>query len=266
MDKTLEYKVFATEFKAAGDKGEYEGHFSVFNNLDDGDDVMHEGSFAKTIAERGPRVKVFYAHDWMKLIGPAPTVLKEDPIGLYAQGRLTLESFWGKEAWALMKDNALNEGSIGYEPVKWDYEAKDGNDEWNRIRHLREVKLYEISPVPLGMNALSSIAAMKAALAQNGHRPQGATPGDTPAEKPDADPVAWWAEKCAAAAKELTALKTAVTAQNKSVLRPAVEAMRAALEMTHEMMADESKPKRADTAALAKRLRAAESALALINH
>lgn len=161
MDDKLEYKVAPTEFKATGDAGQYEGHFAVFGNLDDGRDVSHPGMFLKTIAERGPRVKVFYAHDWMKLIGPAPEVLAEDSMGLMAKGRLTLDSFWGKEAWALMKDGALNEGSFGYEAVKFDYESLPGDI---MVRNLREVKLYEISPVPLGMNALTQIRAVKAAV------------------------------------------------------------------------------------------------------
>ena len=161
MDDKLEYKVAPTEFKAMGDAGQYEGHFAVFGNMDDGRDISHPGMFLKTIAERGPRVKVFYAHDWMKLIGPAPEVLQEDSMGLMAKGRLTLDAFWGKEAWALMKDGALTEGSFGYEAVKFDYERLPTEI---MVRNLREVKLYEISPVPLGMNALTQIRAVKAAV------------------------------------------------------------------------------------------------------
>lgn len=152
----MEYKIFGAEFKAQGDKGEYEGYFSIFGNVDDGGDVVHPGAFAKTIQERGRRIKVFYAHDWSKLIGPPPEVLREDTRGLYAKGRLTLESFWGREAWALMKDGALTEGSIGYETVAGKIEVDE-----NGVRHLREVKLYEISPVPLGMNALTELRAVK---------------------------------------------------------------------------------------------------------
>jgi len=163
MDEAMEFKACPIEFKAVGDKGEYEGHFSVFGNVDDGNDMMHEGAFAKTLAERGNRVKVFYMHDWTKLIGPSPKTLKEDAIGLFAAGRLTLNSFWGNETFALLRDGALNEGSIGYEAVKWDIESvSDGRP----IRHLREVRLYEISPVPLGMNALTQIRAVKSAALQ----------------------------------------------------------------------------------------------------
>lgn len=257
MKGEMEYKAFQVEFKATGDKGEYEGHFSVFGNIDDGLDVMHEGAFAKTIAERGKRVKVFYAHDWMKLIGPAPDVLKEDAIGLFAQGRLTLESFWGKEVWALMKDNALNEGSIGYLPVKYDYEVPEGKTEWERVRHLREVMLYEISPVPLGMNALSSVQALKAALAPSLSQGERGIRGSE-------DPVAWWAEKAAAVARELSALKdVAVTPENKTKVASAAAEMRRALDDVQNLTAaEEPQPKMVHSSLLVKRLRAAELALA----
>lgn len=155
----MEYKIFGAEFKAQGDRGEYEGYFSIFGNVDDGGDVIHKGAFTKTLQERARRVKVFYAHDWSKLIGPPPEVLTEDEKGLYAKGRLTLDSFWGREVWALMKDGALTEGSIGYEAVK----AEPGEVDGQRVRHIREVKLYEISPVPLGMNALTELRAVKSA-------------------------------------------------------------------------------------------------------
>jgi HK97 family phage prohead protease len=153
----MEYKVCATEFKATA-KGAFEGHFAVWGNVDDGGNVSHRGMFLKTIAERGRRVKVFYAHDWTKLIGPAPDVLQEDSSGLYAAGHLTLDSFWGREVWALMKDGALTEGSFGYEAVKFDFEKVSADEV---VRHLREVKLYEISPVPLGMNALTQVGLVK---------------------------------------------------------------------------------------------------------
>lgn len=151
--KGLQYKAYPVEFKA-GDKGIYEGYFSIFGNQDDGGDVMMAGAFAKTIAERAARIKVFFGHDWSKLIGPPPDVLQEDSKGLYAKGRLTLGSFWGNEAWQLMKDGALKEGSIGFENMVSDWDQRG-------VRFLKEVKLYEISPVPLGMNSLTEVQAVK---------------------------------------------------------------------------------------------------------
>ena len=155
----MEYKAVPTEFKAM-DQGEYEGHFAVFNNLDDGDDISHPGMFTKTLQERRNRIKVFMAHDWSKLIGPPPKHIEEDNKGLFAAGRLTLDSFWGGEAFALMRDKALTEGSFGYKATRMDFENIDDVN----VRHLREVMLLEISPVPLGMNPLTNVEAVKAAL------------------------------------------------------------------------------------------------------
>lgn len=153
----MEYKSTPLEIKAEGDEGVVAGMFSIFGNVDDGGDIIHKGAFTKTIQQRGNRVKVFYMHLWDRLIAPPPDVLKETDTGLFAQLNLVLDSFWGKEAWTLIKAGALTEGSIGYEsmPARVDFDD-DGN------RNLREVKLFEISPVPLGMNPLTAIRAIKA--------------------------------------------------------------------------------------------------------
>lgn len=157
-EQAMEYKAAPSEFKAAaGDEGIYEGHFSIFGNVDDGLDVIHPGAFKDTLVERAGRIKVFYGHDWDKLIGPSPETLNEDSLGLYAKGRLVLKTFWGNEVWELMKAKALTEGSFGYRTL-------DYSDAPNGVRHITRVKLYEISPVPLGMNPLTELRAVKAAL------------------------------------------------------------------------------------------------------
>lgn len=150
----MEYKSVSQEIKAEGDEGVVSGHYSIFGNVDDGEDRMHPGAFAKTIKERSKRVKVFFGHDWGKLIAPPPEVLQEDSTGLFAKYNIVLKSFWGREAWELIKAGAMTEGSFGFEAVKFDYDEKG-------VRDLREVKLFEISPVPLGMNPLTSIRAIK---------------------------------------------------------------------------------------------------------
>ena len=159
----MEYKSTPLEIKAEGDLGIVEGLFSVFGNVDEGGDIIHKGAFTKTIQERGSRIKVFFMHLWDRLIAPPPEVLTETDAGLFARFKLVLDSFWGKEAWTLIKAGALTEGSIGYEAVKFDF----GD---NGIRNLRENKLFELSPVPLGMNPLTALRAVKAgALPDNQH-------------------------------------------------------------------------------------------------
>lgn len=248
MDE-LEYKSTVVEFKATGDAGQYEGHFSIFGNVDDGSDVAHPGMFLKTISERSNRVKVFYAHDWMKLIGPPPTVLKEDSVGLFAAGRLTLDSFWGKEAWALMKDNALTEGSFGYQAVKFDYESLKEM----MVRHLREVKLFEISPVPLGMNALTEIRAVKAALGK-----MQTTEGKMHASGDEAV-LKTYAEKWQAFIAEMKEGRVLSTA-NKEKVTNAISAMETAMEALNNLLTA-AEPQKMHSALLEQRLRAAALAL-----
>lgn len=162
MEPTLEFKTIPAEFKAGKEEGVYEGYFSIFGNVDDGLDVILPGAFTKTLAERAKRIKVFFGHDWAKLIAPPPTEIYEDSKGLYAKGRLTLGSFWGREAWELMKDGALTEGSIGFMTIPGQVTWRD-----NGIREIAEVKLFEISPVPLGMNPLTEVQAIKALRGAN---------------------------------------------------------------------------------------------------
>ncbi len=159
----MEYKAVKTSYKALDDTGWVEGLYSVFGNLDEGNDIVHQGAFLKTLDERAGKIRVFYIHDWAKPIGPSPQIIKENSVGLYAKHRLTLDSFWGHEAFVLIKDEALPEGSFGYSPVRWEFEE---DDEGKQIRHLHELKLFEISPVPLGMNPLTSVEAAKAAYAK----------------------------------------------------------------------------------------------------
>jgi HK97 family phage prohead protease len=261
----MEYKSASVEFKATGDEGQYEGHFSIFGNVDDGCDVAHEGMFLKTISERSKRVKVFYAHDWSKLIGPPPAVLQEDKVGLFASGRLTLDSFWGKEAWALMRDGALTEGSFGYEAVKFDFEDLPGDMNYRRtVRHLREVKLYEISPVPLGMNALTEIRAVKAAILKS-NNPQSANPQSSDgSNNPDEMLVKSYLEKWNALVAEMKEGRVLSTASREKVSN-AISAMEGAMAALNDLLTAAEPQKNLHSALLEKRLRAAECMLAQFN-
>lgn len=158
----LEYKLGGAEFKAGAQDGDYEGYFSVTGNVDDGGDVIEPGAFKKTLAERGSRLRVFWGHDPLRPIGPPPSVAVEDSRGLFVKGRLSVDSFWGREAWVLLKDGALTEGSIGYRSIPARTEWKDGH------RHLYEVKLFEVSFVAIGMNPETALQAVKSWTAGGG--------------------------------------------------------------------------------------------------
>lgn len=171
-----ERKSFPFELEEKGVDDEertIKGFFAVMGNYD-GRDVIDKGAFKKTLKERGHRVKVFWIHDFHEPIGK-PVELKEVPRGklpkellerapdatggLYAVLKIS-ETRRGDEALTLAKDGVLDEGSIGYDTVKEEW-LKDEEDEEKQIRHIRELKLYDVSPVPIAMNPAAIITDVK---------------------------------------------------------------------------------------------------------
>ena len=141
------------------EEGIFEGYAAVFGNVDEGGDVIVPGAFSKTLQERGNRIKITWQHDWREPIGK-PLELREDEHGLYIKGKLTLDTQRGREALALMRDGVIDELSIGYDAIKSEYVKRDGRT----VRELREIRLYEISPVTVAMNEEARIMNVKAAI------------------------------------------------------------------------------------------------------
>lgn len=137
-----------------------EGYANVFGVKDLGGDIVHPGAFAKTLAERGGQVKFLWQHDPGEPIGKV-LEMREDTKGLYVKAVVS-DTQRGRDALALMKDNAIDGLSIGYDPIKGglDY-AKDADG--NTIRNLREVKLWEFSLVTFPMNEASTVTSLKSA-------------------------------------------------------------------------------------------------------
>jgi hypothetical protein len=134
------------------DKMTFEGYASVFGNMDDGGDVMQGGAFTKTIQENMHRIKVLYMHQLYSVIG-RPLRLQEDSKGLEFEAKIS-NTILGKDVMTLIDDKVITEMSIGYQKVKSDY------DEVREARILKEVKLWEISPVTWGMNDMAGIKGL----------------------------------------------------------------------------------------------------------
>lgn len=154
--KKTEYKKIA--FKADEyDEGTgiFSGYAAVFSNVDTGGDIVEPGAFTKALEEGIERVKILSGHaDWMLPIGK-PLELREDKVGLYIKAQIS-DTTMGRDIKQLLKDNVLSELSIGYDPIVFDYDE-------DRIRHLREVKLWEVSVVTWAMNPEAVITDYKAA-------------------------------------------------------------------------------------------------------
>lgn len=147
-------KNLAFEFKANESKREFEGYASTWD-LDLGGDMIEKGAFKKTILERFPKkdIKILWQHDYNKPIG-LPVSMEEDSKGLYIVGKISNTSL-GNEALELMKDGVVDKMSIGYDVVKDDI-SEDG-----QVRHLKELTLYEFSPVTFPMNVGADILSVK---------------------------------------------------------------------------------------------------------
>ena len=151
----MEIKSFPFEAKVDLDKTEFEGYASTFGNRDLVGDRVEKGAFAKTIQERLPKglVKVLWQHyDPMGL----PKHMEEDSKGLYVVAKVS-KTRENEDRLQLMKDGVVDRLSIGYDVVKREVDdsAKD------RTVRLKELKLYEFSPVTFPANEEAVITGVK---------------------------------------------------------------------------------------------------------
>ena len=135
------------------EEGIFSGYAAVFENIDSGGDVIEPGAFTKTLAEGWERVKILALHNDGCLPIGRPLELKEDANGLFISARIS-DTTLGRDVKVLLRDNVLNELSIGYDPIIYDYDDAG-------IRHLREVKLWEVSVVTWAMNQEAAITDYK---------------------------------------------------------------------------------------------------------
>jgi len=152
-DKT-EYKTLKFDLVGFDEEmGIFTGYAAVSGNLDMGGDIIEPGAFTKTIAEGVGRVKILALHNDCELPIGVPLELREDLHGLYIKGKVS-DTSKGKDVKTLLRDGVLTELSIGYDPIVFDYDETG-------IRHLREVKLWEVSVVTWAMNPQAVITDYK---------------------------------------------------------------------------------------------------------
>lgn len=146
------------DIKDIGTDGTFKGYGSTFGGKPDSyGDVVVEGAFSKTLNQGGRNgngIAMLWQHNSSEPIG-VWTSLIEDAKGLAVEGKLEIESEFGKRVYALMKMGALKGLSIGYNAIKWLY------DKEKEIRDLLEIALWEISPVTFPANIGATITGVK---------------------------------------------------------------------------------------------------------
>ena len=80
-------------------------------------EAFDKGAFARTIVERGDRVKLLALHDSRRMPLGRVNLLREDTNGLYIEARVS-NTREGDEALELIRDGALDGLSIGFKPVR----------------------------------------------------------------------------------------------------------------------------------------------------
>lgn len=140
--------------------------------LDEGGDIVHQGAYARTLSSwrnsNGKRIiPLIDQHNYgsvRKVVGKLVDA-KETDAGLETTWQI-VEGADGDEVLNRLKGGFVNGLSIGYEVVQADDEQITQGGQTTYIRHLRELKLFEVSLVIWGMNegALIDTSSVKARL------------------------------------------------------------------------------------------------------
>lgn len=163
-----ELKTISASVKAQ-DQGIIEAVVSVFGNVDSYGEKVMQGAFTGTLNTALPTGVL--SHDWNN---PVATTLEAEelkagdtrlPESIRANGGLRIvgqffediPSSW--ETYKKIQRGLFREFSIGYRVLA---------DEWvDGIRHLKEIELYEWSPVLVGANPATSLLAVKSGSFDN---------------------------------------------------------------------------------------------------
>ena len=153
---------------------------SVFGNVDSYGDIMQRGAFAKAIdawKTNGKYPKVVWNHNWDEPLGKVIDML-EDEYGLKVTVEFNMDVARAKEIWSLYKQGALTDFSFGYSVTADEYD-----NEGHRL--IKEVRLYEVSPVLIGANNATHVVAMKTETNPGDAPPEPGAEGTTPPLPPE---------------------------------------------------------------------------------
>lgn len=140
--------------------GTLEGYAAAWNNVDHADEIIRPGSCLKTIQERVPtgKVKVMTRHicyggDVMETAGTVRQG-REDSYGLSFLGDFSSVAH-AQTLRTLIREGHINACSIGYIPIKWEYEASPEGNGKTILVH-KELKWLEVTPtvIPANENAI----------------------------------------------------------------------------------------------------------------
>jgi HK97 family phage prohead protease len=168
-----EHLALEVRFSEPSELGEFTGIASVFGEVDLMGDQVAPGAFRKSLGEhkaKGRMPLLLWMHDLTAPIGRWLDV-SETAQGLAVKGRLILDTTRGREAYALLKERALDGLSIGFRTLK------SARTQTGRL--LQEVQLEEISLVALPALASARVISVKSTPRREAAHPSdGSTAND----------------------------------------------------------------------------------------
>jgi len=138
------------------DSGQVEAVFSLFNSLDSDGDVVVPGAVKSGF--KNNQVPMVWSHKLDMPIGKG-TIAQDDDKAVF-KGEFFMDTESGKEAYNLVKNMGdMQQWSFGYKVNDSEYAKADDNS--TNARYLKDLTVYEVSPVLVGANQDTYTLAIK---------------------------------------------------------------------------------------------------------
>ena len=159
--KDLVFKSTPIELKEDGDTRYLEAVFSLFDKVDSDNDITVSGALKS--GYDGNKVPLVWNHDWSKVIGRG--VIESDNEKAVFKGYF-LNTDSGKEAYQTVKEmRDMQQFSYGFQVLDSETStATDSKGDEIPVRVLKDVKVWEVSPVLVGSQQNSFVQALKSGL------------------------------------------------------------------------------------------------------
>tara|TARA_R100000742_G_scaffold2755_1_gene567 strand:+ start:48 stop:836 length:789 start_codon:yes stop_codon:yes gene_type:complete len=139
-------------------EGKVEAVFSVFNEIDSDGDVVLPKSIKSGYGDRG--VAMVWAHDWKDVIGRGE-IVQDDHRAVF-KGQFIMDTERGRDAFKTVQAMGdLQQWSFGYEVLDSEIGLHQKDNQEVEVRFLKDVKVWEVSPVLVGANQNTETVMVK---------------------------------------------------------------------------------------------------------
>ena len=140
------------------ESGQVEAVFSLFNSLDSDGDVVVPGAVKSGF--KNDQVPMVWSHKWDMPIGKG-TISQDDDKAVF-KGEFFMDTESGKEAYNLVKNMGdMQQWSFGYKVNDSEFEKFKDSEGTTNARYLKDLTVYEVSPVLVGANQDTYTLAIK---------------------------------------------------------------------------------------------------------